>query len=191
MFLFCFLSPYPLSGGEGEQCSIVPFLPSSPGGGVGGGGIQKNKQKKSKTSELHCNRRLDARPRMVPHDLDVFEPEREEILHGRIELERREWTRRPRQLFASLVEVIDVQVRVAERVDEVADLQITYLCDHVREEAVAGDVERHPEEHIGAPLIQLTTQRRFSACAPWRDIKLEQAMTRRERHRRQIPDVPR
>ena len=48
-----------------------------------------------------------------------------------------------------LVEVVEVEVRVAEGVDEVADLQVADLRDQVGEQRVRGDVEGHAEEDVG------------------------------------------
>ena len=49
--------------------------------------------------------------------------EREEVLHRRIEPHVRQRARRARELQARLLEMVEVEVRVAEGVDELAGLQ--------------------------------------------------------------------
>jgi hypothetical protein len=72
--------------------------------------------------------------------------------------EPRRRQRRARQLLARLLEVVRVQVQVAEGVHEVAHAQAGDLRDHVREQRVAGDVEGHAEEDVGRALVQLAAQ---------------------------------
>ena len=81
--------------------------------------------------------------------------------------------------------MVRIQVAIAPGPDEVAHFQPALLRQHVRQQRVTGDVERHPQEDIRRPLVQL--QRQF----PVRDMRLEQAMARRQRHRVQFPRVPR
>jgi ribosomal protein S13 len=80
--------------------------------------------------------------------------------------------------------VIDVKVRVAARPDELADAEVALLRDHVREQRIGGDVERHAEEHVGAALVQLA--RELAA----RHVELEQCVARRERHALELAHVP-
>jgi hypothetical protein len=49
--------------------------------------------------------------------------------------------------------VIQIQMGIAQRVDELATAQAADLCHHRCQQRIAGDVERHAEEHIGAALI--------------------------------------
>ena len=76
-------------------------------------------------------------------------------------------------------------MRVAERVDEVACAEPGHLGDHVGQERVRGDVERHAEEEVGGPLVQLARE------PVARDVELEERMAWRERHARQLGHVPR
>src|SRR3989338_4341383 len=55
-------------------------------------------------------------------------------------------------------------------------MEIAYLRDHVGEETIGSDVEGYAEEHVGAALVELTTQ-----CAIVH-IKLKQGVARRQRH---------
>ena len=81
--------------------------------------------------------------RVVALDGDVLEVERVELGHRRVEPQRRQRPRLAGQLQPGLVEVVAVEVRVAERVHEVADLEAGDLGDHVGQQGVRRDVERH------------------------------------------------
>ena len=59
---------------------------------------------------------------------------------------------------ARLLEVVRVEMQVAEGVDELAGLQAADLRDHQREQRVARDVERHAEKNIRAALVKLAAQ---------------------------------
>src|SRR3989338_11445915 len=72
--------------------------------------------------------------------------------------------------------MIAIEVHVPEDVDELTDPKIADLRDHVREQRVRCDIERDAEENVGAPLVELATE------SPIIDVKLEQAVARRERH---------
>ncbi len=52
------------------------------------------------------------------------------------------------------------------------------------EQRVRGDVERHPQEHICRPLIELAREPAFS------DVELEERVARWKRHVLQIRDIP-
>jgi hypothetical protein len=62
--------------------------------------------------------------------------------------------------------------------------QIALLREHVRQQRIRSDVERHAEEHVGAALVQLA---RELAVA---DPELEQRVARRQRHLLELADVP-
>lgn len=124
-------------------------------------------------------------------NLNVFVFEIIDTFDSRIELELRNLPRLAAQLLPRLIQMIQVQVRISERMDEFADIEIAHLRDHVCQECVGCDVEWHTEEDISAALIQLTTQRRSSTCGRGSDVKLKQQMTRRQCHFRKIGDVPR
>ena len=89
------------------------------------------------------------------------------------DLKARQRPRRPRQLSTRLFQVIEVQVAIAPRPDEVADRKPALLRQDMREERIGGDVERHPEEQVGRALIELERQPAV------RDVRLEQAVAGR------------
>ena len=70
--------------------------------------------------------------------------------------------------------MIQVQVAIAARPDELTGLEVTLLRHHVGEQRIGGDVERHAEQRIGAALVQLARQ------PPVGHIELEQRMARQQ-----------
>ena len=78
---------------------------------------------------------------------------------------------------------------VAEGVHEVADLEAGHLGDHVRQQGVRRDVERHAEEHVGRALVELAAQP--AAGLGRGDVELEHRVARRQRHVGYVGDVPR
>ena len=67
-------------------------------------------------------------------------------------------------------------MQVAKAVDEVADPQVALLGHQVGQQGIAGDIEGHPEEEVGAALVELAGE------PPVADIKLKQAVAGGERH---------
>src|SRR5688500_11659561 len=65
-----------------------------------------------------------------------------------------------RQLHLQPLDVVEIDVGVAQHMDEVSRLEPDLARDHVGQERVAGDVERHPERHVGRPLIELAVEPR-------------------------------
>ena len=65
---------------------------------------------------------------------------------GGAESQLRQRQRRARELLIRLLQVIQVQVAVAAGPDELAQFKIALLREHVRQQRVGGDVERHAQE---------------------------------------------
>src|SRR5882757_3084907 len=116
----------------------------------------------------HCG--LDVRVRIVAFERKVLVTEREDILDVRIDLHDRQWTRRPRQLQPRLFQMVGVEMRVAERVHEIAGLQPRHLRDHHGQQRIRHDVEGHAEEYVGGALIELAGQLAVG------DVELKQAV---------------
>ena len=94
-------------------------------------------------------------------------------------------TRLAFKLLAGLRQVVQVQVRIAERVDEFARFQAGHPRDHHRQQRVRGDVERHAQKHVRAALVQLAREPSLG------DVELEQHVARRQGHLGQLADIPR
>ena len=73
---------------------------------------------------------------------------------------------------------------VAAGPDELAHFEVALLREHVREQRIGGDVERHAEENVGAALVELTTQ------PPVRHVELEERVTGHELHLVELAHVP-
>src|SRR6185437_13799176 len=78
----------------------------------------------------HRDLRLDVRVRIVALEDEVLVAEGEQILGGRSETHGRHLARRSAELLARLLEVVEIEVRVAERMDEVAGREAGHLRDH-------------------------------------------------------------
>ena len=68
---------------------------------------------------------------------------------------------------------------------KITGLQAADLRQHQRQQRIAGDVERHAEENIGAALIQLAAE--FAVG----HIKLKKRVARRQRHLVEFGHIPR
>ncbi len=100
------------------------------------------------------------------------------------ELQRRVRERFIAELFENLVGVVVVDVRVAARPNKLTQLQIALVRDHHRQQRVAGDVERHTQEHVRTALVQLAGQ------LPVYHVELEQRVAGRKRRSRDELRVP-
>ena len=71
-----------------------------------------------------------------------------------------------------LLDVVVVDVAVAAGPHEVADLEAGHLGDHVGQQRVGRDVERHAEEQVGRALVEL------AGAAAVGDVELEERVAR-------------
>src|SRR5712692_7575423 len=81
--------------------------------------------------------------------------------------------------------MIEIEMRVAQRVHELARPQAAYLRYHQGEQRIGGDVERHAEENVGAALVHLA--RKLSIC----HVELKEDVTRGQLHPVDLGGVPR
>src|SRR5215203_3402690 len=87
----------------------------------------------------------DTRVRVIALDGDVLQVEGVDLLHRGVEPQGRQRPWLPGELEPGLVEVVRVEVRVAEGVHEVSDPEPGHLGHHVGEQGVRRDVERDAE----------------------------------------------
>src|SRR5215218_4599532 len=80
--------------------------------------------------------------------------------------------------------MVRVEVAIAARPHEDAGLQPALPGKHVRQQCVGSDVEWHAEEDVRTALVKLQVE------AARRDLRLEQAMTGRQRHALDLARVP-
>ncbi|MPM20131.1 hypothetical protein SDC9_66560 [bioreactor metagenome] len=112
-------------------------------------------------------------------------------MDGRVQPEPGQLAGRTAQLLVHLVEVVEVDVGVTEGVHEVTHVEVADLGDHMGEQRVRGDVERHAEEHVGGALVEL--QRQPSprlALGRRRHVELEEGVAGRQCHLRDVRHVP-
>src|SRR5688572_5884989 len=94
--------------------------------------------------------------RIVALEREIAELELEDRLHGGIDGHGRQRTRLALELESGLLEMVRVEMRVAEGVDEFSWLEVRGLRDHHGQERERSDVERDAEKDVGAALIHLT-----------------------------------
>lgn len=124
------------------------------------------------------------RVRIVAFDRKVFETEAKDVLDARIDAKTGKLLRRARELLFRLLDMVQIEVNVAEGMDELSRQEACDLREHHREKSVGRDIERDPEEDISAPLIELAGKPASG------HVELKEAMTRRQRHFLDVPDVP-
>jgi len=122
--------------------------------------------------------------RVVAVEREVIDRVVEDRIRLALDDEFRQQTCFACQLQFYLLGVVVVDVRVAAYPDELADFQVTLLCNHVGQKRVAGDVEGHAQEHVSATLVHLAGQLAIV------DVELEQDVTRFQYHLLQICRVP-
>src|SRR5215813_9696923 len=71
-----------------------------------------------------------------------------------------------------------VNMIIAERVNELADLQAAHVCDQMRQQCIRADVEGDAEKRIGGALIQLAMK--HARVSTFFDFELKERVTRRE-----------
>ena len=90
-----------------------------------------------------------------------------------------------------LIEVIEVEVGIAQGVDELQRLQSRHRCHQVGEQCVGRNVERHTEEGVTGALVELAAQPFRSSALARSDVELEQGVARRQGHLVDLGHVPR
>jgi len=83
-----------------------------------------------------------------------------------------------------LIEMIGIEVGIAECMHELAGSQMGNLGNHQGKQGIGGDIEGNTEKNIGAALIELAGE-----PAPGH-VELKQAMTGWQGHMIYIPGVP-
>mmetsp|Transcript_41303 Transcript_41303/g.86485 ORF Transcript_41303/g.86485 Transcript_41303/m.86485 type:complete len:396 (-) Transcript_41303:583-1770(-) len=128
---------------------------------------------------------LDLAVWVVACDLEVGEGAVLDVLHLVRDVELREELRFAQQLLLKRVDVVVVDVRVADDVDEVAALEPRHVREQAREQRVRGDVERNAKAEVGRALVHLAGELAI------RHIELREHVARRQRHLRDVLRVPR
>lgn len=104
-------------------------------------------------SPLHGHRSRYMGMRIVSGELEVLELETEQVFHIRVQFHPGERARFTRQLQTHLVEMVGVNMRVAQRMDEISGLQPRYLSHHLQQQGIRGDIEGDTQKNIRAALV--------------------------------------
>ncbi len=143
------------------------------------------------TFQLHRDWRFDSGVRFIAHDFKVFVLVVKNRIGFAFDVQFGIRHRCTAQLQCHLLGVVAVNVAIATGPNEIAHIQIALLRHHVREQGIAGNIERHAQENIGTALVQLAAQFAFAiGCGGWCNIKLEKGMAWHQRHFVQLTHVP-
>ena len=85
----------------------------------------------------------NVRIRVIIFKSKILETNSEQRSDIGIDPHPRQRPRLTRQLQPCLVQVVLIQMRIAERVHEIAGLELRHVCDHHRQQGVGSDVKRH------------------------------------------------
>ena len=107
---------------------------------------------------LHGYCSLDMWMWVIIFQTEVFKFEAEDILHLRIDPHCGQFPELPRQLKVYLIDMVIVDVGIAEGVDEISWLVAANLCNHHCKQGVGGDIERDAQKDISTALIELAGQ---------------------------------
>src|SRR5262245_58675106 len=92
---------------------------------------------------------------LIGFERKLLESEGKQVLNFGVDPHRGERPRLSRELQPRLLEMVVIEMSIAERVHEFARLQIGGLRDHHRQECIRRDVERYAEKGVAAPLVHL------------------------------------
>ena len=128
---------------------------------------------------------------VVVDEFEVFVFEIEDVMDIVVDEHFGEWAVVAVELFFDLIEVVEVDVGIAEGVDEHACPEPRHLGDHLREQGVGSDVERHAEEEVGRALVELAREPVRAFVFGTGDMELEEAVAGGQRHLVELCGVPR
>lgn len=129
---------------------------------------------------FHLNRCV----RFVAHHFKVIKRKVVDALHLAPEAQLGKRLGRALQLLAQRFDVVQVDVRIAQCVHKVARLQTGNVRNHVRQQRVAGDIERYAQAHVCAALVQLARQLSVG------HVELDETVARWQRHFGNVHRIP-
>ena len=110
---------------------------------------------------------------VVVLELEILVSETENILDIRIKHHLRQSPWSSSQLQTCLFQMIEIEMRIACRMDEFSRFQTTHLCHHQQQQGIGCNVEGDTKEGVCAALVELQRQ------AAVGHIKLKEAMSGR------------
>ena len=133
---------------------------------------------------LDRDRGFDGRMRVVAFQSEILEDKVLETRASGVENHSRQRAALARELQASLLEVVGVEVEVAKGVNKGSRTKTADLSDHERQKSVGSDIEGHTKEEIRAALVELATE--FALL----HIKLKKRMAGSEGHEVEFGGIP-
>ena len=88
------------------------------------------------------------------------------------------------ELLVRLLQVVQIKVCIAKRVDEFTRLQTHHVGHHVSKQRIRRDVERHTQEDVRRTLVELARKTALG------DPELKETVAWRQRHRLDVSDIP-
>ena len=119
-------------------------------------------------SHYACNMRVG----IVINKREVLKLEVKQVLHIRVDEHLRQSTRVAGELQLHLLNMIEVDMRIAKGVHEVTCLQARHLRHHLQQQCIRCDIEWHTQEDIRRALVELQGQATIS------HIELKQGVAR-------------
>src|SRR5262249_56446319 len=88
------------------------------------------------TVALYSHGRGDGWMSLIIRDLEIIEPVIEDGLWSAFDDQLRQWIRLAAELQLHLIQVIQVDVAISPSPDEIANVEIALLCDHMSQQRV-------------------------------------------------------
>ena len=126
----------------------------------------------------------DVGVRIVGFELEILRLVAVDRLPAVLEHQPRQRPRLAAQLQPRLLEMVGVEVAIAAGPHEHAGLQPALPRQHMGQQRIAGDIERHSDEEIRAALVELEVEPAVGR------LGLEQAVAGRQRHPLDLARVP-
>ena len=93
---------------------------------------------------------------VIAFEVEILVLEIENGSHLRVELEAWQRAGLTLQLKSGLIEMIEIQMGVAESVNKLARFESTDLSHHSGQKSVGGDIEGNSEKDVRTALVELT-----------------------------------
>jgi hypothetical protein len=121
---------------------------------------------------------------IIANELEILVSKIKDIPYLGIDPHDWQLTWLPGELSFNLLQVIGVEMSIAESMHKLPRLQTCDLSQHHRQKGIGGNIEWHTQEDISTTLIELTRKPAF------RHIELKQTMAGGQSHMVDICRIP-
>ena len=139
------------------------------------------------TKPLHSHFHFDGLVWIVTNNLQVIINNIVNVFLFGIDFECRKVSRLALELFLERVDMIEINVCVANGVDQLARLASRHVGHQVGQEGIRGNIKGDTQSHVGTPLVHVAAH--FVALGI--HVELTKHVTRRQGHLIQIGRIPR